>query len=478
MSPMVRLFYTNSCGLYNKIEELKQSVALYNSDIVCITETHFCRDILDAEIDLSGYILFRNDRDFSIKNIPFSDSEGDYDTVSNGGGSLIFINERLRPTLIESFQACDSLAVQLETSIGLCNVVCVYRSMSLSNGQNSAILKAVDSLLSATDIETILVGDFNLPNISWLSGILNAPSNSRNKSMTIQKDWLNLVENNGLNWLLTDEITRRRVFGDTFQESTLDQLFTTNEAMISELNIVSPLGKSDHVSFDVELNFHHPGASKPVDNLSSKQSRSWSKVKPEQLLEFSHNINWDFSAESLSTNEMWNELHEKFSSISENVPVTRVKRMPWANSALKRARKDKDRAWVAFDSSPTVCNLNSALRKQELFQEKDIKCKVKYEKLITSNLKQNCKPFYAYLRSKRVLKSNVSSLLKPDGSLTKDNQDTAEVLADAFASVFVREPEGPLGENCYKKSTGNDINDIVFSPNEIQYELSKLDISK
>ena len=33
---------------------------------------------------------------------------------------------------------------------------------------------------------------------------------------------------------------------------------------------------------------------------------------------------------------------------------------------------------------------------------------------------------------------------EPDESLTKNNFETAEVLADAFGSVFVKEPQGPL----------------------------------
>ena len=197
----------------------------YGSDIICITESHLSKDILDAEISIDGYTLFRNDRNFNIKDniLDITNSNVDCKVASHGGGSIIFINERLRPTkFIERFNACDSLAVQLETSLGLLNLVCVYRSMSLSSKQNSAILKAVNSLLSASDVETILVGDFNLPNVSWISGILNAPDSSRNKSMNIQRDWLTLVENNGLNWLLTDEITRRRAFGGTYQEKVLE----------------------------------------------------------------------------------------------------------------------------------------------------------------------------------------------------------------------------------------------------------------
>ena len=56
----------------------------------------------------------------------------------------------------------------------------------------------------------------------------------------------------------------------------------------------------------------------------------------------------------------------------------------------------------------------------------------------------NIKQFYTYLRKKRVLKDCASSLQKSDGFLTKNNFETAEVLADAFASVYVKEPQGPL----------------------------------
>ena len=471
---MLRLFYTNSCGLYNKLQELKQSIALYGSDIVCITETHFSREVLDAEISIQGYIAFRNDRHFTIHNT--DDNSPNTDSISNGGGSIIYVSERLNPTRIEEFKGCDSLAVQISTNVGLVNVVCIYRSASLNSEQNSLLLRAVNCLLES-DTETMIVGDFNLPNISWISGVLNAPLDSRNKLLNIQKEWLNLVENSGLTWLLTDEITRRRAFGTTVQESLLDQLFVTNDAMVSEYKIVSPLGKSDHVGLNVELSMHSPGVLPPGTECQ-KTTHSWGKVTPKDLLEFSNDINWEYSSESLTVNEMWQELHEKLNSVSENVPERKVKRMPWANSSLKRARKVKDRAWHSFDSDPSQLNMNIALGKQGLFEELDRKAKIKYEKLITSNLKQNCKPFYAYLRSKRVMKSKVCSLLKADGSLTKTDQDTAEALANAFASVFVKEPAGPLDRNCYPNVEEKDIGDISINYDDVKYELSKLDISK
>ena len=69
---------------FNKLDELKLIVcANPNIDIICLNETPFNRDILAAEIDLNGYIMFRNDRNFKLDK---SDS-----IVSGGGGSIIYV---------------------------------------------------------------------------------------------------------------------------------------------------------------------------------------------------------------------------------------------------------------------------------------------------------------------------------------------------------------------------------------------------
>ena len=464
------MLYTNSNGLFNKVDELKQAIALYKPSIICVTETHLDKHILDAEISIPGYIIFRQDRNFRIKDFA-SDT-------SRGGGSIVYIHHSFRPTRIEDFSTIDSLAVKLETNIGIVNVVCVYRSISLNNAQNNSLTSSIQALLSVDETETVIVGDFNMPDVCWITGTLNAPRSTSNRSLLIQDTWLKLVENNGLAWLLTDEITRRRLFGGSIQESTLDQVFSTNDAMFSEFDVVSPLGKSDHMCVNLELNFHCP---KVVDKAKSKpkpKKRAWSKINSNELLDLSLEQNWSFSSDGLSADEMWAELLGKLEIISSNVPLSRVKQMPWAKGPLKRARKAKDSAWSLFDSDPTVANLNIALGKQGLFEKVNLKSKIQYEKVITSNLKQNCKPFYAYLRSKRVLNSNVSSLSKPDGSLTKDHLETAEALADAFESVFVKEPEGPLDRKCYTSFVGNAIEDLVIDFEDVRCLLAKLDISK
>ena len=176
---------------------------------------------------------------------------------------------------------------------------------------------------------------------------------------------------------------------------------------------------------------------------------------------------------------MWKELHSKLNIVGDVVPIEKnPNKMPWVNSALKRCRKKTDKCWAVFDSNPSSKNLNIALSQQGQFDSKSFKCKVNYEKKITQCLKSNSKPFYAYLRNKRALKSCVSSLEQPDGSITKNNFETAEVLADAFASVFVKEPNGPLSQECFNNDQEFVIDDIEMTVNDVYRELSKVNVSK
>ena len=109
------------------------------------------------------------------------------------------------------------------------------------------------------------------------------------------------------------------------------------------------------------------------------------------------------------------------------------------------------------------------------------KAKIKFENKITQKIKKNCKPFYSYLHNQQVLKTCVSSLSKADGTLTKSEEETAEVLENAFASVFVNEPQGPLQEECYTNinfGQCEEIGNIEINYLNVLQLLQNIDISK
>jgi hypothetical protein len=327
--------------LINKLCELSHAIAVYQSDIACITETHLNAEITDAEISLPGFKLFRQDRNFAIAN------KIDENVVSCGGGCIIYVKEDLNPTVIDWFNAPDSIAIEIDSNIGRVNVACVYRSVSLSIQQNTIMTNMIRRLADSNN-ESIVVGDFNLPNVSWVSGTVNAPLNTSNKALKVQKQFIECIQDSGFVWYITDEVTRRRVVDGKLQESTLDQVLSTNEAIVNDIEFVSPLGKSDHVCLNIELNLR-------IRNLqdtkaSEKKPRLlWGKVTSEELFHRSTEIDWSFSKDVLTSEDMWKELHSKLILVEDIVPAeTNPNKMPWVNSALKRCRKEADKLLVYF----------------------------------------------------------------------------------------------------------------------------------
>ena len=118
------------------------------------------------------------------------------------------------------------------------------------------------------------------------------------------------------------------------------------------------------------------------------------------------------------------------------------------------------------------------MSKQKAFEDKEFSAKRNFERKITRSLKSSSKPFYSYLRNRKQVKTIVTSLKKVDGSLTNSDQETADVFCDAFSSVFVNEPFGPLTKECYDEKYETPICDIVIEDSNVKDELSKLNIYK
>ena len=68
-------------------------------------------------------------------------------------------------------------------------------------------------------------------------------------------------------------------------------------------------------------------------------------------------------------------------------------------------------------------------------------------------------------------------LKKADGSITENDTETADCFADAFSSVFVNEPIGPLPQHCYKL-LDETISEVGISEGNVYQELKSANIYK
>ena len=396
------------------MDEIRTCLCVYEDiNVICITETHLKNSVLDAEIEIEGYKFFRKDRNFNVKNndIATKNSGVDY---SSGGGSIIYYRNDINAKIVKDFSehALDSLAIELDSNIGQFCIACIYRSPNLTAPNNILLSSIKDICKTSNKFETVVVGDFNLPNVSWDTGNVKCPQVTQNELFLQQMQYVETFNELGMKWFLTNETTKRRLVNGVLQESILDQVLFTNEALVIDVKLLSSFGKSDHVSMKIELGVSL--GKEPPPETSVIKKPNWSKVSVNDILDYSYNnIDWYPTSRSLCSQETWDQLYDNLCRFNEIVPIMRCDcsnrplSPPWNNTPLKRMRCNKDRAWNSFRENPTTENLNYPTLKDKSYSEEEFRLKLEYEKRLTNDLKNNCKGLYSYLRNKRNLKTGI-----------------------------------------------------------------------
>ena len=434
----------------NKVPEVAILHKKYKAGIICVTETHSTKEICDAEMSIPNFDLFREDRASNIK----------------GGGSAIYIHKNFHAEKLNWFENTETVALKVQLPTMELYVICLYRSPSLKSvEENEKLLSQIANIPTDGGRNIILVGDLNLPNVDWKHGIVKKPENSVDKNLCMQSEFLDLFIAKGFNWFIEDQITRIRKVNDNLQQSTLDQVLSSNESLINSVEFQAPLGKSDHLGLLIELNVNVN-----LDYVMNKR-KNWYKVDQEFVCSHAENINWSYSQNATTVESMWSELHQKMLSISDRVPETKIKtnskgeileKLPWDSSKLVRKRKEKDQTWKAFDNNPNMTTFQTALYKQNEYSNIELREKINYEHKLVRGLKMNSKPFFRYLRSKNKVRKTVNELVDSEGKRSKTPEETADVLLDFFQSVFKGETLGPLPQKCFESL--NVLQDIMEKP--------------
>ena len=107
----------------------------------------------------------------------------------------------------------------------------------MNNIQRREFLAMINDIRNIQCSHLLVLGDFNLPKIDW----------SNWESITTNPEDL---ENNFLEYIrncfLFQHVTSLTRGRSNNKPSLIDLIFTNEEGMISDLEILSPLGKSDH----------------------------------------------------------------------------------------------------------------------------------------------------------------------------------------------------------------------------------------
>ena len=124
----MNLYYTNANDLRNKFHELSLVAKQFDCKLLCVTETMFSNEILDSEIFIPNFKIFRTDR-----------------IGKKGGGSCIYVHDTLIATIVSDFNVPDCIAIKLNTGIMELIVIVIYRSPSLNYNDNISLINCLDT---------------------------------------------------------------------------------------------------------------------------------------------------------------------------------------------------------------------------------------------------------------------------------------------------------------------------------------------
>ena len=409
-----------------------------------LTETHLKPEILDAEVKVEGWSLYRADR-----------GPG----KSHGGVAIYLRNDLIGQLVVaHSSSMCETLVVKVKALNLL--LACLYRppdsTFESFKEALSVSQKAIDEVTdNDTKVKDVLMfGDFNLPFISWPSGKIYDKNVTKKAKEKQQAELLvNFVENNFMeNYINTA----------TRGQNILDLVFSNNHHLVNKYTTTINNKFSDHNMLTVEMNFTY-----------NKEKKSTKSVNPTATRIYEYDL-------KNATNDDW----MKFSKVLEEVAKSFEEETKEANTEEKLLKlySHAERATaIVFQKKKDFIDEEEAKKKESMKPRNKIPKKVrvlmrrkkklsskilsstswrknfktmqeirKVEEEIDANykerrnkeeneaikaMKKNPKFFYCYAKKFSKTNTEIAAFDKEDGESTDDPEEQAEMLQAQYESV-------------------------------------------
>ena len=446
-----KIMYTNADSLPGKLVELRAKIASQEKDIqvIAITETWAKNSrytSTEGELQLEGYELHHSD-------------------LSKGRGICIYVKKGLTAQEVkihDLFEENLNLLINLNKGDKIL-ISAIYRSPNSDRSNNDELNNYINELDKFSASHKLVVGDFNFPTINWTEK--TAPDGTA-------QAFLESIEETYWTQHIV-EPTRKR---GSDNPSLLDLLFTNEEDMISEINMESPLGKSDHSVINASLKCSRE------ENMTEQTRYFYNRGDYNKFRDMM-DLNWmDILREAgTETEDKWKTFEEKFiEAHSESIPHTvfRGASKPWPfplEENIRKKIKEKNKAWRRYMTSRSNAKYREYTRLRNQLRNITRKARSDWEKSIADDIKVNPKRFWKYVSSKMKVRQGIPDLTVENGTATTD-KEKAESLNKFFASVFVDEPSGQI-PTMEMRTTSNKSR-VEITEEIIRKKLEQLNISK
>ena len=463
----LKCLFTNPDMLDNKMSEFETYIAHRKPMVIGIVEVKpkHCRyQPSSASYNLPGFRLFR-------RNIE----------SSTGRGVILYIHNSLVASEVQIFEDYEESVwgeIALHGSDRLLIGV-VYRSNSGSEENNDKLLSMFRSISSLSYSHVLLMGDFNLPGIDWSTFTTSHSTNH------LEHKFIESVRDS----FLIQHVNQPTRCRSDQAPSVLDLIFSSEEGMVSELSVESPLGKSDHGI--LQFNFHCYNDFAPVSSYPKRCYERGDFQKLRSQLDLDWAVVFSDVKEDPCTqwSRFLNHLNEAVDNCIPTMPPAASSRAKIPQESLKSflvAKRKKSRSWQRFMENRDT-NLRDEKWREYCKHRNKVRSMTRHfqkerERNVAMHAKVSPKLFWNYVNRKIKIKCGIPQLEVVDNvtgasSTTKNDYEKAEALLNHFSSVFVNEPPGAV-PSAHPHQVDSALGDLSISVEMVLRKLDNLDVSK
>ncbi|XP_051783709.1 uncharacterized protein LOC127527823 [Erpetoichthys calabaricus] len=358
-SNTLKIACLNARSIKNKVSELELYVAEHNYDIIAITETWLNNKDGD-ECNIEGYTFFRKDRQ-----------------NRKGGGVAVYAKQDLNVILLQlddEPHRSEDMWLRLENirERGLILGVC-YRPPNSDSNFNTHLFSNIKK--ASLQGAMIVMGDFNYPNINW---------DNLTDGGVQEQEFLEVIN---------DCFLTQHVKAPTQGEACLDLVFCNNQDRIEGVEVIEPLGSSDHnvIQFSVFC--------KSADAKTKIVKLNFGRANFEQMRQSLSRIHWDKLLSVETVEEQWNRFKNVLHVMQDRyIPKFGINRnlkktLWWINKDLKKKLQRKKLLYKAYNTNDCKVNCR-AYENMRATIKKDIrKAKRQLERNIADKVKEDPKRF-------------------------------------------------------------------------------------
>ena len=454
--------YVNIRGLFpksnkSKVPYLADLAKETNAPFICVTESHLNPDILDAEITIQGYDVFRSDR-----------------VGRSHGGVITYVRKDLvvKTELKDSNSYCDSLILHIpQMNMVLVNI---YRPPNCPEILFSQTLEFISSFFRNLEVQEqcsntyLVVGDFNFPflkfseNGSFIEKIKKCGNCSLNLSDNCIHGSSQKRQAEKLQAFSDEFFLDQYIKKPTRNQNILDLCFTNDHFLIHDYQTIINSRLSDHYTICIRLNYdqirksedsrktNHNLTSVPEYDIKAGDEEDWMRMN--LML---NDVNWESLMENLSSEESLNlilkVIEEKVSMVfnrksdfldkdSLNQPPGRFKcgnKIPREIRNLMRKKRNLSKVMVRSKSWTRLLKLRETLESIENKLQYSYEARRNdQEKKAINKIKKDPKAFYGYAKRFCKTNSDIGPFFSQDGNPIYEAEEIVEMLRLQYESVF------------------------------------------